>query len=344
LTVTFTAQAPCGTTNPAWPVVAKSGSNLTGSSFTVNTLSTPLSGTCSAAFVAGPADAAFNGNPKSENITSVAYTPDGAAMQVQVKDAAGATRDGVSIKLELRCTPPDSSCGPGGALLSGPVTATSDSGGIATFTGSIENPINPISIDAIGLNYLLEPTGSGVAGTLSAEFGIYEEGKQCPGASCEVHGNSDDGRISATVSADIPSGSLSVLVSELGLDCTGSIPPGSDYVYRPLSASVVAWLYTGEGSQTITVLVDKALLRFTDRGSAHLDFCLLVEGTIPGIVPPTPKSFVDKFGVTRTEASGPGLLPDCSPIITTNCIVSQTAAAGGDRLVTVTVEDGRGKI
>jgi len=344
LTVTFTAQAPCSTTNPAWGLIAKSGSNFTGSSFTVNALSTPLSGTCTAAFVAGrgPADAAFNGGTKSENITSVPYTPTGAPMQVLVKDAGGTARPNISITLSLRCTPTDSVCTPAanGASLTGPVTAASDGNGIATFTGSASTPI---SIDRVGLRYRLEPTGSGVTGTSSGEFGIYEEGEVC-GTSCSVHGNSGDNRIDATVTVDTPSGAdlLSVLVTDLGLDCAASIPTGSGYVYTPLSAQVVAWKYTGTSSQTIVVLVDKTLVhQQTDRGN-DLDFCFLVEGTIPGTT--TPKSFVDKFGVTRTEASGPGLLPTCTPTIVRNCIVSETAAQGGDRLVTVTVEDGRGKI
>jgi hypothetical protein len=347
LTVIFTAQAPCGTTNPAWPVVAKSSSNLTGSSFTVNALSTPLSGTCTAAFVNGrsPADAAFNGGSKSQNITSVPYTPTGPTatpMQVLVKDAGGTARPNVSITLSLRCTPTDSVCKPAtdGASISGPTTATSDANGIATFTGSTSTPI---SIDRVGLRYRLEPTGLGVTGTSSGEFGIYEEGEAC-GASCSVHGKSGDSKIDATVTVDTPSGTdlLSVLVSDLGLDCSGSIPAGSGYVYTPLSAQVVAWKYTGTSSQTIAVVVDKTLVhQQTDRGN-DLDFCFLVEGTIPGTT--TPKSFVDKFGVTRTETSGPGLLPVCSPTIVRNCIVSETAAQGGDRLVTVTVDDGRGKI
>jgi hypothetical protein len=335
LTVAFTARAPCGTTNPAWGLVARSGGNFSGNTFTTNVLSTPLSGSCAAAFAAGrgPANAAFNGNPRSENITSAAYTPAGAAMQVLVTDAEGAARAGVSITLALRCTAPVVCAPPAsGADLTGPVTATSDGAGLATFTGSSSNAI---AIDTIGLRYRLEPTGSGVVGTLSAEFGIYEEGEQCPGASCEVHGSDNHG-IDASVSADTPSGSLAVLVSNLlDLDCGPTIPSGYDY--RSLSSSVIAWLYTGTGSQTITVLVDKTLLQ-TDAGASHLDFCYLVEGIDP--LTGLPKTFTDKFG---NVTSGPALLPDCNSTIVRNCILSETAAQGGDRLVTVTVEDGRAK-
>jgi hypothetical protein len=344
LVVSFTAQAPCGASSTMWGLVAKSGSNFNGSSFGVDpasSLSTPLSGTCAAAFLAGrgPADAAFNGNPKSENITSVPFTPAGAAMQVVVTDATGAARGGISITLTLQCTPPVI-CGGGGASLSGPVTATSNASGEATFTGSAANPI---SVNRMGFGFHLTPTGTGVTGTQSGPFGIFEEGEQCgpgSGSDCTVHGNSADRRLRANISANTPSGTLSVLVSgALSLDCGPSIPAGYDYA--EVSGDIIAWVYTGTGSQTIVVHLDKQLIReVLDRGSAHLDFCYLVEGIDPGTG--LAKSFVDKFGVTHTDT--PGLLPDCGSGVTTNCIVSQTGISGGGREVVVKVEDGRGKI
>lgn len=333
LTIGFTAQAPCATSNATWGLAARAGSNFTGSSLSVDpssSLTTSLSGTCRAAFVAGrsPADAAFNGNPRSENITSVPYTPTGLAIQALVTDANGNPRSGISVMLQLTTNPT-------GATLSGPITATSDSQGFATFQG---NPgSNPITIDEIGLDYAVTPTGTGVVGTESGLFGIYQEGEPCTaGQSCVVHGNSNDHRIEATVSADTPSGSLAVLVSELGLDCSASIPAG--YTYTPLSAEVIAWQFTGTGSQTITILIDKTLIRgILNRGNT-IDFCYLVEGI--DAVTGEPKTFISKFGV---ETSGPALISFCSPTITENCIVSETATQGGDRLVTVTVEDGKGR-
>ena len=343
--LSFTAQAACSPASATWSVAAKSGPNFNGSSSSVNQPMTTLAGSCTAEFVTGrgPADAAFNGGTRSENITSVPYTPSGAAMQVLVKDAAGQRRAGIAITLALLCTPPDSVCtGSNGATLSGPTTATStiddpdtpdNEAGTATFTGSP----NPITIDEVGLRYRLDPTGSGIASTPSAEFGIYEEGENC-GSTCVVRGGR--GGIDATVTANTPSGTMGVLVSPLGLNCATSIPPG--YEYEPLSSQVVAWKYTGTGSQTISVLVDKAVVHSqTDRGN-DLDFCFLVEGNIPNTT--TPKSFVDKFGVTRTEADGPGLLPKCTSTIVEDCILSEKAVQGGNRLVTVTVNDGRGKI
>lgn len=347
LSLTFTAQAPCSPANGTWAVAAKSSGGFTGSSFSVNQPTTTLSSesSCTAAFDngRGPADAAFNGGTKSENITSVPYAPSGAAMRVLVNDAAGQPRGDISITLRLLCAPPDSVCAPtaGGASLTGPVTATSGAAGIATFTGSTGNPI---AIDEVGLRYRLNPTGSGIASTASGEFGIYEEGEECANP-CSVHGKSADNKIDATVTANTPSGTLSVLVSDVGLDCTDAVP--SDYEYAPLSAQVVAWKYTGGGSQTISVLVDKTLVHTqTDRGN-DLDFCFLVEGVDP--VNGGPKQFVDKFGVTHTattdadDAPDPGLLPVCTRTITQNCILTETAVQRGDRLVTVTVEDGRGK-
>jgi hypothetical protein len=288
--LSFRAQAACSPANATWSVVAKTGASFNGSSFSVTQPTTTLSGSCTAAFVPerGPAGAAFN-NPnatKSENITSDAYSPNGAPMQVLVKD------DGSS---------------------------------------------DPITIDEVGIGYQLDPTGSGVTSTLSSPFGIWEEGEDC-GATCEVHGRSDDRNIDATVTADTPSSSsdLSVLVTELALNCGPSIPPGYDYT--ALSADVIAWRYTGDGSQTITVRVGRDLL-LLDRGSAHIDVCYLAE---PHPITGEPKTFTDKFGAGPT--SGPGLLPNCDSTVVQNCILSQTAGPRGSRIVTFTVEDGRGKI
>lgn len=337
LAISFMAQAPCNASSTTWTVVAKSGPNFTGSSFAIDSdnssLSTPLSGTCAASFVGGrgPADAAFNGNPKSENITSVPFTPGGAALQVVVTDATGWARAGIEITLTLQCTAPVV-CGGSGATLSGPVKATSNASGLATFTGSAATPI---SVNRIGFGFHLTPTGTGVTGAQSGPFGIFEEGEQCAGSDCTVHGNSADRRLAATIAANTPSGTLGVLVSEdLSLNCAPSVPAG--YNYTPVSGNIIAWLYTGTGSQTIVVDLDKQLIReVVDRGSAHLDVCYLVD--VAG------KSFVDKFGQPR-ETGDPGLLPDCGPGVTENCIVSQTAISGGGRRVTFTVEDGRGKI
>lgn len=341
--LSFSAQAACDPASTTWSLVAKTGPAFNGQSVNVNQPTTALSGSCTAAFVAGPADAAFNGGNKSQNITADPYSPLGDPMQVQVLDAATPRqpRAGIEITLSLLCAPPDSTCSPtvGGATLTGPVTATSGAGGIATFNPSFDGspPPDPISIDRVGLRYRLDPTGAGISSTQSAEFGIYEEGENC-GSTCVVRGRR--GGIDATVTANTPSGTMGVLVSPLNLNCEGSIPPG--YEYLPLSSQVVAWKYTGTGSQTISVRVDKTLVHGqTDRGN-DIDVCFLVEGVIPGTE--IPKSFVDKFGTTRTEASGPGLLPFCSPTITHDCVVSETAVSGGDRLITFTVDDGRGKI
>jgi hypothetical protein len=137
------------------------------------------------------------------------------------------------------------------------------------------------------------------------------------------------------VTANSQDGTLSVLVSGVAadlIDCSGTVPAG--YTYKPVSTEVTAWQFTGtDATQTIMVLVDKSLIKaITNRGSSHIDFCYLVE--VPG------KTFIDKFGVTT---AGPGLLPDCDSTITNNCIVSEVGVNGGDRLITVTVDDGKGR-
>jgi hypothetical protein len=327
LTATFTATAPCATSaSTTWGLIAKSGGGFTGSGFAVDStgLSTPLSGNCTAAFTPGrgPTDSAFLNGTTPQNISSVAYTPAADAIQVIVKDAAGFARSGISVQLGFTANPTS-------ALLSAP-TVVSGSGtngtGLAAFS--------PVTISRTGLNYKIQPNaGTGVTSFPSGFFGVYQEETPCDG-SCTAHGNSST--IHSTVTANSQVGTLAVLVSGVaadGIDCAPTVPAGYDY--KPVSTEVTVWQVTGTGSgtQTLAVLVDKSLIRgVLNRGSSHIDFCFLVE--VPG------KTFTDKFGVVT---AGPGLLPDCGPGITNNCIMSEVGMNGGDRLITVTVDDGKGR-
>jgi hypothetical protein len=334
--LTFTARAPCAGTDSGWKTDAKTGGSFTGSSFAVADVPAVITGECTASFDRQPADTAFNDPPAldgpSQNITSVPFSSSGDAIRVLVLDAAGLARPGVSITLSLSPNP---------SSLSGPITQTSDANGYATFIGS---NANPISIDKLGLGYVMTPTGSGVTGTTqTVPFGVYQEGEPCASSDCTVHGRSADNRIQSTISAP-GNGNLAVLVSDLSseIDCSAVVEARDpSYEYVEVSSQVTSWKYTGTGSQLITVFLDKRLVRTVlDRGSDHLDFCFLIEGIDPDTN--QPKTFVDKFGITTP---GPSLLPDCNQSVAgKNCVVSQTATGGGGRLVTVTVEDGKGRI
>ena len=317
LTINFMALAPCSPSSGTWGLVAKSNGNFNGATLAndpASVLSVTLSGTCTATFVTEPADAAFNGGTKSENITGAPYDSAGAAVQAVVKDANGDVRAGIAITLLL-------SGGTSGATLSGPTSATSDSSGLATFTGTVSNPL---AINKTGLNYVMTPTGSGISGTSSGTFSIFQEGESCTnGQSCEVHGTST--KINATISA-LAGGNLGGSVEPISVVAFGACE-GAD----PLSDAVIVWKYTAEGAQTVAAVVDKSLLR-TNKGSAHIEVCFEVDaGKDP---------FIDKFGQTVTK----GLLPDCGPSFSVNCIVSETGLNGGGRLIVFTVEDGKGRI
>jgi hypothetical protein len=316
LTINFTALAPCSPSSGTWGLVAKSNGNFNGATLgndPASVLSVTLTGTCTATFVTAPADAAFNGGTKSENITGVPYDPAGAAVQAIVKDATGAARAGIAITLLL-------SGGTSGAALSGPTSAISDTNGLATFDGTA----NPLAINKTGLNYVMTPTGSGISGTSSGTFSIFQEGESCTsGQSCEVHGTST--KINATISATA-GGNLGGSVEPISVVAFGACE-GAD----PLSEAVIVWKYTAQGAQTVAAVVDKSLLR-TNKGSAHIEVCFEVDaGKDP---------FIDKFGQTVTK----GLLPDCGPGVSVNCIASETGLNGGGRLIVFTVEDGKGRI
>jgi|RhiMetdeSRZDD1v2_1073273.scaffolds.fasta_scaffold68333_2 hypothetical protein len=317
LTVSFTAQAPCSATSTAWTLAVRSGPNFNGSSIpndASSALSTALSGACSAAFSRGPADAAFVGTT-APNITSAAYNQTGDAIQVLVSDANGQPRSGISVQLNFNANPTS-------ATLTAP-TVSSGTDGKATFS--------PVTISKSGLNYQLIPNGgTGVTGTASGFFGVYQDEQAC--GSCTAHGNSST--IHSTVTANSTNGgTLAVLVSGVAadfIDCGPTIPSGYDY--KPVSSEVTSWQYTGNGAQTLVVDIDRSLIKkILNRGSSHIDFCYQADNG---------KTFTDKFG---NVGSGPGLLSDCGPGITNNCIVSETGDGQGGRLITVTVDDGKGR-
>jgi hypothetical protein len=324
---TFSVQAPCASTSglsavsSAWTVAARTGPNLTGSAFAVNQPSTPVTVACTAAFVSGrgPTDAALNGGATSQAITSVAYTPSADPMQVAVRDGAGNARSGILVTLDAN--------GGGGSEAGGTPSATTDGGGIATFSAAV-------TLQNIGQGYTFTPTGA-FDGTPSGTFGIYQEGHPCnPG--CSATGHSSDNKIRSTVTA--PNGTnLGVLVSDTvaTLDCSAIVQgEAPDYDYMALSGQVTVWKYVGGSTQTLQIFADKTVVKtILNRGSDHIDFCFDSEG----------KPFVDKFGVTHTDS--PSILPDCNnaPALE-NCIVSETAGGGGGRLITVTINDGRGRI
>jgi hypothetical protein len=268
---------------------------------------------CTATFVdgRGPADAALNGNPKSENITSEPYSPNSTLpIQVQVRDAAGAPRDGVSITLQLS---------PSQGVLTGAITATSDANGVATFDGTA----NSITIGNTALGYTMTPAGQNVIGTASLPFGIFTEGEVCSDSTgqCIVQDDISDARIDATVTAS-NTGTLGVLVRAASIDCEGT----------ELSSKEIAWKFTGNNAQVVTADLAKSLIKqVVDRG-APIPVCFQVD--------PGKPAFIDASGATVTT----GLLATCDSIIVKNCIISETASAGGGRLIKFTVEDGTGRI
>lgn len=318
----FSAQAPCSPASATWSVAAKTGGSFNGSSFSVTQPTTTLDGSCSAAFVTGraPTDAAFNANTNgpSENITSVRFTPGGTPIQAIVLDANENARPGTSVTLQLTTNPH-------GASLAGSTEAVTDASGHATFPGTP----NPITLNRIGQGYKLTPriTGTSIGTEQTAAFGIYQEGEPCSaGNSCEVHGRASN--VSATISAPPTGGGAlgGFVTAQPLIDCPG---------YAHLTNETIVWVYTGTDTQTVTVLLSRQVI--PSRGAAHIDICYLAD---PHPITGDQKTFVDKLGVVT---SGPALLPDCTPAITTNCIVSQNATPGGGRRVIFVVEDGKGR-
>ena len=321
LSLTFEAQAACSPGNAEWSVAARSGGGFNGSSFSVTKPTTTVERSCTSAFVTPPADAAFNANTNgpSENITSLRFSPSETPIQAIVLDANLDERPGTSVTLHL-------TAGPAGATLAGSKTAVTNGDGVATFTGSPD----PITLNVIGQGYKLTPkiTGTEIGTEQPTAFGIYQEGEPCSaGNSCEVHDRATN--VDATISAPPTGGGAlgGFVAAQPLINCPD---------YDELTAETIVWVYTGTETQTVTVLLSRQVI--PNRGASHIDICYQADPHPDR--PDEPKRFTDKFG---NVTSGPALLPDCSPSITTNCIVSQTATPGGGRQVVFIVEDGKGR-
>ena len=110
------------------------------------------------------------------------------------------------------------------------------------------------------------------------------------------------------------------------IDCTG---------YQAITGTV-SWVTDANGDQLVTIVADGSLikksLRPPDQGAAHFQVCYQPDGN---------KTFVPRDG--GAETNGPALLPDCSSIITTNCVFFRNKTQAGSAVIQFRAADARGK-
>ncbi len=207
-TVKVTATAACSpSAGNVWSAAAKTGAGFTGSAFLLLTPSShrsvAVTGSCSLAFVAQPADTG-----PGATITSVASDPGGPPVQVGVYDGANNLKTGgspVMISMAIDANP-------GGGTLSGTKTDVPTSAGIATF--------GALSIDEPGDDYTLAASASGLGSTTSDPFNIAGLVQSCePDVDCT--GSLTEGDTGATVTAiaDPSSPVLTMSLTPGGIDC-----------------------------------------------------------------------------------------------------------------------------
>ena len=207
-TVKVTATAACApSASNVWSAAAKTGAGFTGSAFFLLTPSSyrsvAITGSCSLAFVAQPADTG-----PDATISSVASDPDGPPVQVGVYDGANNLKTGgspVTISMAIDTNP-------GGGTLSGTMTDVPTSAGIATFAD--------LSIDQPGDGYTLAASASGLGSTTSDPFNIAGLVQSCePDVDCT--GSLTEGDTGATVNAlaDPSAPVLTMSLTPGGIDC-----------------------------------------------------------------------------------------------------------------------------
>ena len=236
-TVKVTATAACTpSVGNVWTAAAKTGAAFTGSAFLLLTppsyRSVAVTGSCSLAFVAQPADTG-----PDATITSVASDPGGPPVQVGVYDGANNLKTGgspVTISMAIDANP-------GGGTLSGTADVAT-SAGIATFAD--------LSIDQPGDGYTLAASASGLGSTTSDTFNIAGLVQACePDVDCT--GTLTEGNTGATVNA-LADPSSPVLTMSL-------TPGGSTVPTTRSSRATLTFNVTSSRTKEITMSFDTGL-------------------------------------------------------------------------------------
>jgi hypothetical protein len=352
VTVTFNATLPSSATStPAtWAIEGETGNDSKpdldkpdGDDYYAPTLpTTTVAENCTLAFAPGPADAGAN-----LNITSVALTPSGASVAVDVTDTNSVVLTPAPvITLMLTGTADSTNSSPmlnGGA----PVTATATSAipGVATFaTLNVNDPGS----------YTLAATASmaGISSATSGSFRIWGAAATCA-TGCTLApltGSTPPGGSPETfnVASTSTTGAIGASLDIVSIDCSaadfGGVAalPGTDTITWTSSGTLTA------GKTTTIFIPDTTLMQGGLLAEIHYMVCASVQDyDFPVAYTPLAPTLAAPDTVVEGVLGGTwyrGLLPDCQDVANARpCVASRVhGMVGGVSGVTVTVLTGVG--
>jgi hypothetical protein len=278
--VTLIATIACGVSGPrTWTVVGHSTYNFDayGASTRVQDPSSTLTATvagCSLAFAAQPTTAQI-----LKVITSVAATPAGPPVRVQLRNGNGAPAGQAGLAIALTIVP---GTGSAGAILAGTTNANTGLTGAATFAPTIDRP---------GHDYRFRASaGAGIAPATSAPFDTGAFATACAGA---CSGTISQSTTTATVAATSTGGALWMSLGLDDVDCNNA----ANHNYVATSVPVTFNVTAATGRTTVTMKLAKASV-------TKLWYKYEVCFSSPN------SSFVNKYGAT-IPAGQAGILPSC---------------------------------
>jgi hypothetical protein len=271
--------------------------NGTGNDFALSGAAPTLEvrGSCTLAFVDGPASAQRNTDITNDVYAPFNGLPAGDPVTVQVLDGSGTARVtwwSTAVSLSLSSNP-----------ASGTLTGTKSAvpvNGLATFKDTASATPGPrIAVSASGYRLAASSTGISASSLPSAPFDIVDVGKRCTGGQ-ECAGSSSALKTTASVKAvatttgDILRLSLGALDTPSPL-CSGYVPSTDTLDFDLTTAGGTS---TG-GERTIVMTL---LSPYVTRPASFYDACF--SSTLP---------FVTKSGTPATLSGGyyTGLLPEC---------------------------------
>jgi hypothetical protein len=304
--------------------------NGTGNDFFLDAgadLAVAVTGACQLAFLAPPADA-----ETGKVVTSVDWSPAGAPMSAEVRDAGSSGRIGGSTPLGAPVVIAFGA-NPGAATLGG-TTSASPVAGVASFAPTV---------DVSSFDYTLVATSTGLgAAPASPTFDIVDDQASCPaGGACGPATASKNGQ---TVTANFGTGTTptNLLVSLDAADAPDF--ECSDYPRTP-GTLVSQYLFTSDADERVGTFTGtipnatKPLHEYEVCWAAPYDFT--VEGGLLASAHVDEGDGDPKPGTPDTLHVG--ILPDCPKrgAVTTPCVLSRSYQKS-TKTVTITVRaDGR---
>jgi len=327
-TVAFEVTAPCAVTSTTWTLVANEDDDFSGQPTENDTtdpnsgLTTTVSDACHVLFSAEPTNAVL-----STNITSQGFNSSGTPVAVEAEDSLGHPISGVTVTVSLLPTG-------SGATLSGTLSGSTDSGGIATF-GS---PSAPLAINQTGY-FQLQPSAIGFVSTASSGFQITNTAQMCSSNPCST---STSGKSSAASATTIVVGDiLSLGLGGFSYSCDNT----GQNLYRSVSepTGTDVWLSSGStidqsASGQVTIEIFKATAKLSpNKGAAHYQVCYASTTSFT----PLPGTAILTTSIPGPDPQNPitvyyGLLPDCGSAtpVPVPCVVSRHKDNAGDVLIT----------